>query len=195
MSEPRIKIVLIGDSACGKSSLFRRWASNSFDSSYSTTIGGHASAPKTVNIPEYGDVVATVWDTAGQESFRALIPSYCRGAHLAFVVASISDPASFDSLPAWIGRITESSETPAPAVLVVNKMDMVDKAVKTADEIHTQFESEFRSIFFVSALTGENVEALFNFAITEAAMFAARIIAPQESLPEIAPESQDKSCC
>jgi hypothetical protein len=53
-------------------------------------------------------------------------------------------------------------------------VDSVDKAVK----IHTQFEREIRSIFVVSGKTGENLEALFNFDIRKATMFAARTIAP-----------------
>jgi small GTP-binding protein len=192
---PRVKIVLLGDSACGKTSLFARWISNSMSHTSSPTVGPNQSAPKTVTIPKNGDVLATVWDTAGQEKFRALIPSYCRNAHLILLVTSISDAISFDSVPDRVKHITEASETPSPIVLVVNKMDLIDKAVKTAEEIHSQFENEsFRSIFFVSALTGENVEALFQFAVQEAAQFAARIIAPQELKVDEAPQKEG-SCC
>jgi GTPase SAR1 family protein len=85
----------------------------------SPTVSSEASTAKAFDLPAHGPVVATLWDTAGQESFRALIPGYCRGAHLALVVAS-----SFDSLPQWLRTVSSASEAPAPAVLVVNKMDL-----------------------------------------------------------------------
>jgi predicted GTPase len=94
-----------------------------------------------------------------------------------------------------VKSVTEASETPSPIILVVNKMDLVDRAVKTTEAIHSQFDDQFfRSIFFVSALTGENVEALFEFAVQEAAQFSARIIAPQELQKENPPQKRG-SCC
>jgi hypothetical protein len=66
--------------------------------------------------------------------------------------------------------------------------------VKTADEIHARLEGDFRAIFFVSALSGESVDALFQFAVAEGAAFAARIIAPQESALA-APVDARMGCC
>jgi translation elongation factor EF-4 len=67
---------------------------------------------------------------------------------------------------------------PPPVILVLNKVDLVDAAVLTVEEIHSRYEGEFRALFFTSAPTGENVDELFAFAAVEAVKFASRIIDP-----------------
>lgn len=98
------KIVLIGDSAVGKSNLLSRFARNEFDSNSKATIGVEFQT-QVVEI-DGKEVKAQVWDTAGQERFRAVTSAYYRGAVGALVVYDITRRSSFDSLKRWLEELS-----------------------------------------------------------------------------------------
>ena len=98
------KIVLIGDSAVGKSNLLSRFARNEFDSNSKATIGVEFQT-QVVEI-DGKEVKAQIWDTAGQERFRAVTSSYYRGAVGALVVYDISRRSSFDSTKRWLEELS-----------------------------------------------------------------------------------------
>lgn len=98
------KIVLIGDSAVGKSNLLSRFARNEFDNNSKATIGVEFQT-QTVEI-DGKEVKAQIWDTAGQERFRAVTSAYYRGAVGALIVYDISRRSSFDSIKRWLDELT-----------------------------------------------------------------------------------------
>jgi small GTP-binding protein len=116
-----------------------------------------------------------IWDTAGQERFHSLMPLYTRACDLAIITTAIDDSASFDAIPKWIELVAFACDTLPPLVLAVNKTDLAETAALTMDEIHESYEKQFRSIFFVSAKTGENCEPLIQFIAKEAADFNQRV--------------------
>ncbi|KAL5798658.1 hypothetical protein ACOSQ2_003478 [Xanthoceras sorbifolium] len=98
------KIVLIGDSAVGKSNLLSRFARNEFDNNSKTTIGVEFQT-QVVEI-DGKEVKAQIWDTAGQERFRAVTSAYYRGAVGALVVYDITRKSSFDSVQRWLDELS-----------------------------------------------------------------------------------------
>ena len=98
------KIVLIGDSAVGKSNLLSRFARNEFDSNSKATIGVEFQT-QLVEI-DGKEIKAQIWDTAGQERFRAVTSAYYRGAVGALVVYDISRRGTFDSIKRWLQELT-----------------------------------------------------------------------------------------
>lgn len=98
------KIVLIGDSAVGKSNLLSRFARNEFDSNSKATIGVEFQT-QVVDI-DGKEVKAQIWDTAGQERFRAVTSAYYRGAVGALVVYDITRRSSFNSVKRWLEELT-----------------------------------------------------------------------------------------
>lgn len=98
------KIVLIGDSAVGKSNLLSRFARNEFDTNSKATIGVEFQT-QVVEI-DGKEVKAQIWDTAGQERFRAVTSAYYRGAVGALVVYDISRRSTFDSIKRWLEELT-----------------------------------------------------------------------------------------
>ena len=97
------KIVLIGDSAVGKSNLLARFARNEFYSNSKSTIGVEFQTQK-MEI-DGKEVKAQIWDTAGQERFRAVTSAYYRGAVGALVVYDISRRQTFDSIGRWLNEL------------------------------------------------------------------------------------------
>lgn len=98
------KIVLIGDSAVGKSNLLSRFACNEFDQHSKATIGVEFQT-QVVEI-EGKEIKAQIWDTAGQERFRAVTSAYYRGAVGALIVYDISRKTTFDSVKRWLDELT-----------------------------------------------------------------------------------------
>ena len=97
------KIVLIGDSAVGKSNLLARFARDEFYPNSKSTIGVEFQTQKMeINGKE---IKAQIWDTAGQERFRAVTSAYYRGAVGALVVYDISRRPTFDSIGRWLNEL------------------------------------------------------------------------------------------
>jgi Ras-related protein Rab-1A len=94
------KILVIGDSAVGKSCLLMRFAEHSFTDNHISTIGVDFKI-RTIDI-EGKDCKLQIWDTAGQDRFKNIISSYYRGAHGILVVYDISDLESFVNVKHWL---------------------------------------------------------------------------------------------
>ncbi|XP_021907378.1 ras-related protein RABA5b [Carica papaya] len=98
------KIVLIGDSAVGKSNLLSRFSRNEFDTNTKATIGVEFQTQ--VMEIDGKEIKAQIWDTAGQERFRAVTSAYYRGAVGALVVYDISRKTTFESVKRWLDELS-----------------------------------------------------------------------------------------
>jgi small GTP-binding protein len=190
---PHYKVVVLGNSGCGKTAIITRWTTGTFSANSKPTIGSNHER-KRVTLDGKGPVDLYVWDTAGQEQFQSLIPLYARSSCLAIIVAAINDAGSFDAIPTWIDAVASSCETPPPILLAVNKMDRAEEAARTVDSVHTEFDSKFVGVFFVSALTGEGIGQLFNCAAIEASNFSAKVVVPKAKTLRTASEEKG-GCC
>lgn len=142
-----LKLLVIGDSGVGKSSLLMRFIENSFDEDQGPTIGVDF---KSTTIDVQGNKVKlTIWDTAGQERFRTLTASYYRGAHGVILVYDTTDRASFDHITMWLNEL-EVYATNANIVkmLVANKIDKPGRDVTTKEG--TEFARD-KAMLFIEA--------------------------------------------
>ncbi len=97
------KVVLIGDSAVGKSNLLSRYARNEFNLNSKATIGVEFQT-QSMEI-DGKEIKAQIWDTAGQERFRAVTSAYYRGAVGALIVYDISRKATFENVGRWLDEL------------------------------------------------------------------------------------------
>jgi small GTP-binding protein len=167
---PRLKIVVLGNSGVGKTSIIHRWVSDTFTYDTKQTIGSNHQK-KRVFVGDGEQIDLYIWDTAGQERFHALMPLYTRSSDLAVLTTAINDENSFAQIPKWLELISASCDVVPPIVLAVNKKDLVDEGETMIDDIHQRYAAQFRSVFFVSAKTGENCESLIQFVGNEATIF------------------------
>ena len=186
---PHYKVVVLGNSGAGKTSIILRWISDQFARESKPTIGSNHQR-KRVDLPE-GPVDLFVWDTAGQEQFQALMPLYARSSALAIITASIVDEESFQAIPKWIETVNNSCDPCPPLLLAVNKIDLTENALYTTEEIQEKYGEQFCGIFFVSALSGENIDNLFSSAALEASKFGKKNREPAP--PPVATKSS--GCC
>lgn len=159
------KIVLIGDSAVGKSNLLSRFARNEFDNRSKATIGVEFQTQ--VMKIEGKEVKAQIWDTAGQERFRAVTSAYYRGAVGALIVYDITRRTSFDSVKRWLEELTTHCDTAVARMLVGNKSDLEGIRDVSVEEGKTFAEEEGLFFMETSALNAENVQTAFEMVIKE----------------------------
>jgi len=151
------KVVLLGDSAVGKSSFIMRLCHNRFQAAFQPTIGVDFQV-KTVLVQNVV-VSLQLWDTAGQERFRAITKSYLRRVDGVILMYDITREPSFKNIREWIQSIEEEDEAPT-IMLLGNKLDLVaggePRAVKTVDG--EALAREYNAMFCeVSAKKGSNV--------------------------------------
>ncbi len=122
--EYALKILIIGQSGVGKTTLLERYKNIKFvDQKHPTTMGVDF-AVITIEDPDYGYVKLTIWDTAGQDRFQCIVRSYYRSAHGVLVVYDVTNVQSFTSISSWIEEATSLCCKESCKVLVIaNKTD------------------------------------------------------------------------
>ena len=153
------KLIFLGDQYVGKSSILNRFYQDKFEPDYQATIGLDFHS-KNVNIG--GNTVRLLlYDTAGQEKFKSLIPMYIRDANIILVVYDITNKDSFIHTDHWVNETKDLKREDAIFVLVGNKIDLEENRVVSSKEAE-DFATQKGFLFFeVSAKTGDHVEELF----------------------------------
>ncbi|KAH0789714.1 ras-related protein Rab-8B [Histomonas meleagridis] len=157
MDETLIKLLIIGESAVGKSCLLLRFAEDKFNENFLTTIGIDF---KVRHVEINGTKVKLqIWDTAGQEKFRTITKAYYRGANGILLVFDLTNRDSFEQTKTWMESITEAMSDPVDIVLVGNKCDMERQITREeAEEKAKQFGVPY---FETSAKENINIESTF----------------------------------
>lgn len=159
------KIVLVGDSAVGKSNLLARFARDEFYSNSKSTIGVEFQTQKMVI--DGKEIKAQIWDTAGQERFRAVTSAYYRGAVGALIVYDISRRQTFENVSRWLNELNTHSDMNVVTILVGNKSDLKDSREVSMEEGKALAEVEDLFFMETSALDSSNVAAAFQTVVKE----------------------------
>ena len=131
----QFKIILVGDSNVGKTSLINRFMGFEFQENYACTINADFKI-KTLSIDQLTGAELTVWDTCGQEKFRSITRQYFRDAHGVILVYDVSNENSFKGLNVWLNEIKNNTKGEISIILVGNKIDIFDRKIsqKEANE-------------------------------------------------------------
>ena len=123
VSVTRHKIIFVGDAGVGKTSIVGRIMDNPFKETYETSIGVDFCSK---NIRYKGlSTKLQIWDSAGQEKYKSLIPSYIRNSSIVFLVYDVSNKTSFANIPEWISFIKRIEDS--IIILVGNKIDLSNR--------------------------------------------------------------------
>ena len=121
------KVLLLGNSNVGKSSLFLRFVDDIWNDTFVPTIGVDFKI-KTFEI-DSKKIKMQIWDTAGQERFKNIIASYYRGAHGILLLYDVTDKDSFKNLSNWLIEIEKNASKNVLRLLIGNKCDLEEKRV------------------------------------------------------------------
>lgn len=160
-----IKIVLLGDTAVGKSSLVQRFCADKFEDKYKITIGG-AYLQQEAKLKN-GDVLKLhIWDTGGQEKFRSLASLYYKDALAAILVYDVSNPQSLQSLNYWIQELKENVDNNKFIISIAgNKCDLPPEVRKISYQQGKDFAKENDIDIFIetSSKSGVGIKELFSY--------------------------------
>ena len=156
-----IKVVLIGESGVGKTSIIQRYVNDVYDPNQLLSSSAQFIT-KTVELNDEQSIKFDVWDTAGQEKFRALAKIFYKDAKAIVLVYDITNRSSFEQLQNyWFKEIEENSLSDAILVIVGNKSDLYENE-QVSDEEGKKFADEKNAIFKrTSALSNRNIDSLF----------------------------------
>lgn len=162
-SNYNLKTVIVGNTGVGKSCLIQKYTRDQFIPFHETTIGVDF-AIKHLKIPLFSqlyNVKMQLWDTAGQEKFRAITQSYYRNCCAAVVVFDLTNIESFNSIDYWINAIREGCGLDTNIIIIGNKSDMTGHMV-TEDEIRKKALYYNVKFFLTSAKELDTTSIPFN---------------------------------
>ena len=153
-----IKLITLGNSAVGKSSFILKYTDNSFSQEYLSTLGVDYKHKK-IKLKNGKDVRLRIFDTAGQERYRAVSASFIKKADGVILIYDISDLDSFKAVDNWIKSIRETGKEKLPIVLVGNKCDLSDDERKISLKEGQDKANEFQIPFYeTSCKDGINIK-------------------------------------
>ncbi|KAJ3448747.1 ras and ef-hand domain-containing protein [Anaeramoeba flamelloides] len=156
-----VKLLMVGDSACGKTSILLRFSEDKYNKNMPSTIGVDFRE-KTKTISNNKKVKFSVWDTAGQERFRTLTSSYYRGAQGIILVYDVTRRETFENLEDWINEIDMYSSSDVKIMLIGNKIDLKEEEDITKEE-GLEFARKHQMMFIqTSAKTKEGIIQAFD---------------------------------
>ena len=168
MSQRVFKVVLVGDSGAGKTSIIQRATDSNFDPSESVTMGVDCKVKRFENGED--SHLVTLWDTAGQERFHALTRSLYRGAHGILLVYDVSLYTSFESLHRWEEDMRTMLDSPEVIRMVVaNKIDMVRRGAREVSKAEGMAWAHERGMMYteMSAKSCEGLNVTFDLLLQQ----------------------------
>lgn len=155
------KVILIGDSNCGKTSMINRYVNNEFSNNYICTIGVDFMMKNLVINSEV--IKIQIWDTAGMEKFKQITTSYYRGAQGALICFDLTSRNSFLSLSKWVDDFNRFSNSifKKSITIIGLKSDLIQEREVSKNEIMDYVNINNYKYYECSSKTGENIKECF----------------------------------
>jgi len=198
-----LKVIILGDSGVGKTSLMNKFVNDKFSKQYKATIGADFLTKEILIDDKL--VTMQIWDTAGQERFQSLGVAFYRGADSCILVYDITDQKSFDSLDLWmdefIAQAAPRNPKEFPFVVLGNKSDLAKTKRQVADAKARSWCKNKNDIpfFETSAKDNTNVEQAFQTvarnALKQESSQPPMYVPPALDLDEKKKETKKSGCC
>ena len=160
------KILLLGDTTVGKTCFLMRYTDNTFQEVHMSTIGLDYRV-KNMQLNTGKIVKVQIWDTAGQDRFRAITKNYYKGANGIILIYDITNQQTFENVKNWITQIKEEANENVCIFLIGNKIDDEENRTVTTEE-GKELAKEFSLPFYeTSAKTGVNIDSTFSDLINK----------------------------
>jgi len=185
------KLVLIGDASVGKTSLLLRFADDSFEDNYISTVGVDF---RFRTVPVDNELVKLqIWDTAGQERFRTITSAYYRGANGVILVYDITSSETFEHVQDWLDEVNKAAGKSVTKLVVGNKADLTTERQVDQQQAQQYAQSVGSSFIETSAKTANNVDTAF---LTIAKQLVQKSVNNKDSPSGLEQaNSSERSCC
>ena len=160
-----IKVILIGDSGVGKTNIMSKFLKNQFMENSKATVGVEFGSK--LFIHENHKIKAQIWDTAGQEKYKAITGAYYKGSKGALVIYDITRKETFDNIEKWVNDLKTAGDPKITIIIIGNKSDLADKRQITKEEGEEKAKSFGCAFLETSAFNGENIDKAFDIMVKE----------------------------
>lgn len=161
-----LKILLLGDSSVGKTCFLMRYADSTFQEVHMSTVGLDYRL-KDMVMEDQKQVTVQIWDTAGQDRFRAITKNYYKGADGIVLIYDVTSRDTFQNITTWITQIKENASTSAKIIIVGNKIDMTDQIKVSTDEISKLASENNLKFIEASAKNNIRIDECFNLLVND----------------------------
>ena len=157
-----LKLLLLGDSSVGKTSILNKYISNKFDESSISTVGVDYM-DKIIDYNKF-KIKLQIWDTSGEEKFRTITKNFYRNADGLLVVFDLTKKESYDHIKSWINEAKENNDK-LKTILIGNKLDLKDERIVAIDVAKQFTEKNNLKYIETSAKDGTNINESFQAII------------------------------
>ncbi len=146
MATSQIKLVLLGDTAVGKTSIVQRFVYGNYNEENPPTIGASFTS-KVMEIPNTSETMKLqIWDTAGQEKYKSLASMYYKDATAALLVYDITSQESFENIKFWVKELKDNVGDQLVVAIAANKSDLIEEEMVDMESA-SQFANEVGAVF------------------------------------------------
>ena len=194
IKESVYKVLLLGDTNVGKTCFLFKYTDNTFHENHIATIGLDYRVKK-IKLKNGKEISLQIWDTAGQDRFRAITKNYYKGAHGIVLIYDITNNQTFENVSKWVNQIHEEVSLNVVIFLAGNKIDLEEKR-EISYEIGEKLAKELGCTFFeASAKTGVNIDEIFNeLAESLDVIYGKNIEKQTQNLRHDGKETKKKCC-
>lgn len=182
-----LNVAFCGDSSVGKTSIIHYFANNSFDNTLQPTVAGVFKKEYICNDDQM--ITLEIWDTAGDERFSSVIPSFFKKSQTVVIVYDILKKASFEHLDYWVNLVQDNAPKDVNIIIAGNKSDNVENREISLNDLSV-YAKKVEAFGFIetSAKTGEGITELFS-------LIASTYQNNKKHVPVPLEEAQGKRCC
>ena len=197
MSEDIVyKVLLLGDSTVGKTCFLLRYCDKSFQDAHLSTIGLDYRL-RTMTLKNNKTIKLQIWDTAGQDRFRAITKNYYKGANGIILIYDVTNSQTFENVKNWITQIKEEASKNVVIYLAANKIDVADDLKVITPEEGQKMADEYQMPFFeTSAKEGININEIFEDIVEKVDEVFSKLEVPKTGQNKLQDgKEKKKSCC
>ena len=189
-------VLLLGDSSVGKTCFLLRYCDKSFQDVHLSTIGLDYRL-KTMTLKNNKTIKLQIWDTAGQDRFRAITKNYYKGANGIILIYDVTNTQTFENVKNWISQIKEEANPNVIIYLVGNKIDVPEEQRLVKPEDGQKMADEFDLPFLeASAKDGTNINEVFQELLEKIDETYSKLEVPNtEKKNKLFTGEKKSSCC
>ena len=163
--EMMIKVILIGDSGVGKTNIMSKFLKNQFLEDSKATVGVEFGSK--LFIQQGHKIKAQIWDTAGQEKYKAITSAYYKGSKGALVIYDITQKETFANIEKWVNDLKCKGDPKIAIIIIGNKNDLEEKRQISKEQGEEKAKSFGCAFLETSAFSGDNIEKAFEMMVKE----------------------------
>ena len=186
------KVLLLGDTTVGKTCFLMKYTDKTFQDIHMATIGLDYRL-KSMKLKSGKNIKLQIWDTAGQDRFRAITKNYYKGSHGIILIYDVTNIQTFENVKSWVNQIREEASTNVIIYIAANKIDMEEER-KVSKEEGEKLAQELGFPFMeTSAKSGVNINETFDDLVERIDKVYGN--APQKNSKNKLYKAKSSKCC